>query len=65
MTKYEKILLIICGFLVICLIWAGIVIHNQEKTIYRLVTPSEYLPDSYHIAPLDDIIRSDTEIIEN
>lgn len=55
MTKYEKILLGICGFLVICLIWAGCVIHWQEKTIYRLTYP-EY-SEGYHIAPLDGSIE--------
>lgn len=63
MTKYEKILLGACGFLVICLIWAGIVISKQEKIIYSLVTPSEYISDNYTVAPLDDI-RPDTELID-
>ena len=54
MTKYEKILLGVCGFLVICLIWAGCAISYQEKIIYRLTYP-EWV--GVHTAPLDTYIE--------
>ena len=54
MTKYEKILLGICGFLVVCLIWAGCVISYQEKIIYRFTYP-EWVGS--HVAPLDTYIE--------